>query len=110
MVGLDELISIVRREVADYNNVEYWKEIGYYFEDTERLTFVVLAAPLPDHPIVKRPGITVMARIVENRVIIDEDITDRPLYLELMRCGIPREQIILKYAGEKAPETMTTEG
>lgn len=54
-------------------------------------------------------GIVVMARVVGSIVIIDEDTTDRPLYKELMRAGIPREQIILAYAGEIAPETSSQE-
>ena len=48
--------------------------------------------------------VVVAARIINDKVIIDEDITDRPLWRELVRAGIPREQIILTYAGEKLPE------
>jgi hypothetical protein len=45
----------------------------------------------------------VMARVVDDTVVIDHDSTDRPLYKELMDAGIPREKIILAYAGEEAP-------
>jgi hypothetical protein len=38
------------------------------------------------------------------KVIIDEDTTDRPLVEELIRWDIPREQIILAYAGETLAE------
>jgi XisI protein len=51
-------------------------------------------------------GIVVLARIADNHIIIDEDTTDRPLVHELVRAGIPRDQIILTYAGEKIPEHM----
>jgi hypothetical protein len=40
---------------------------------------------------------------VDDTVIIEHDTTDRPLWKELVRAGIPREQIILAYAGEEAP-------
>jgi hypothetical protein len=42
-----------------------------------------------------------MARVVGETVLIDEDITDRPLWEELVRAGIPRERIVLLYAGER---------
>lgn len=45
-----------------------------------------------------------MARVTDGYILIERDDTDRPLYKELMRRGIPREQIILRYAGEKMPE------
>jgi vancomycin permeability regulator SanA len=48
----------------------------------------------------------VMARVVGDKVIIDEDTTDRPLWKELVAAGIPREQIILTYAGETLPENV----
>lgn len=44
-----------------------------------------------------------MARVVGDMVVIDEDITDRPLVNELVRAGIPREKIVLLYAGEQVP-------
>jgi hypothetical protein len=35
---------------------------------------------------------------VYDKVIIDEDVTDRPLWEELVRAGVPREKIICAYA------------
>lgn len=49
-------------------------------------------------------GIVVMARVKEDQVIIEVDNTDRPLYKSLLLAGVPREQIILAYAGEPVPE------
>ena len=43
-------------------------------------------------------AVVVLARIEGNQVIIEEDLTDRPLVEALVSAGIPREQIILKYA------------
>jgi hypothetical protein len=46
----------------------------------------------------------VLAQVVGDKVIILEDRTDKPLYEALMiNGGIPREQIILAYAGESLP-------
>jgi hypothetical protein len=46
-----------------------------------------------------------MARVVGDKIFIDEDTTDKPLYEALMaNAGIPREQIVLAYAGETPPQ------
>jgi hypothetical protein len=45
-----------------------------------------------------------VAQIVGDRIIIDRDSTNKPLVEALMDAGIPREQIILAYAGEPVPE------
>jgi hypothetical protein len=100
----ENLNEIVAREVADYARAQGYKDTAEYIEDANRQIYEVVIVPHPDHPLLKKPRLMILAKIIGNRVIIEEDTTDRPLYLELVRCGIPREQIILKYAGEKAPE------
>jgi hypothetical protein len=56
-------------------------------------------------PIRRQPaGVVVLARILGDKVIIEEDTTDRPLYITLMERGIPRERIILAYVGEPVPD------
>lgn len=44
-----------------------------------------------------KAGVVVMARIVEDKVIIEADNTDKPLDAALEWRGIPREKIILAY-------------
>lgn len=95
----DNLETIVRREVAAYHGPAH-KATTFYIEDTNQHIFTVLIVPDEDYPIKTSPGIVVMARIIDDTVIIEEDTTDRPLYKELLRNGIPREQIVLHYAGE----------
>jgi hypothetical protein len=75
---------------------------SYAISDLARQIFTVLV--VPDYPPKFESGIVVLARVVDDKVIIDEDTTDRPLWKELVRAGIPREQIILAYAGEQVPE------
>ncbi len=104
-----ELTETVRREVADYNNVQAWKARSFFLEDTNQQVYAVIDLPNRDNPLVEKPGIIVLARVIGDRVVIDEDITDRPLYRELMRAGIPREQIVLAYAGEQPPEPKESE-
>ena len=108
MDGVTNLTAILEQEVAWYANVKGWKAKSHYIEDEKHQIFTVIAVPEKDHPMLKRPGITVMARIVGDNVIIDEDKTDRPLYEALIEAGIPREKIIAAYAGEKLPDENQT--
>jgi hypothetical protein len=44
-------------------------------------------------------------RIIGDKIVIEEDRDSDPLYEALMQAGIPREKIILAYAGESIPDT-----
>jgi len=78
----------------------------YPISDTEKQAYTVII--VPDAPRKYKSGVVIAARVIKDKVIIDEDITDRPLWEELVRAGIPREQIILAYAGEKLPDQSTS--
>ncbi|MBI5667495.1 MAG: XisI protein [Chloroflexi bacterium] len=97
-----DLTTIVQREVEDYALGDTSRAVTYPVSDTARQTYAVVV--VPDQPRKYKAAVVVMARIVDNKVVIDEDITDRPLWQELVRAGIPREQIILSYAGESLPQ------
>jgi hypothetical protein len=101
-VSITGLETILRREVADYAGPAL-RARTHYVEDAARLTFAVVA--FSDHPLRFRGQIVVMARIVDDHIVIDEDISDRPLVDELVRAGVPRDRIVLYYAGETLPET-----
>lgn len=96
-----DLSAIVQHEVEDYASGGSWKTAFYPITDVKRQLYTVLA--VPDYPRKYKAGIVVIARVVDDKVVIEEDNTDRPLVDELMRAGIPREQIILAYAGESLP-------
>lgn len=103
MDRVNELEAILHQEVADYSGPAF-KAKTYYVEDQKQHIYLVVIVPNDNYPVNVKAGIIVMARIVGDKVIIDEDTTDRPLYEALMRSGIPREQIVLAYAGETLPE------
>jgi hypothetical protein len=42
---------------------------------------------------------------IDNLIIVDRDINNKPLVDALVQAGVPRSQIILAYAGEPVPET-----
>ena len=43
---------------------------------------------------------SLVARVEEGRVIIEQDINDKPLVDALIVAGVPRSRIVLAYAGE----------
>jgi XisI protein len=47
-----------------------------------------------------------IVRIVGDKIIIEEDRNSDPLYEALVEAGIPREKIVLAYAGEAVPDTV----
>lgn len=48
-----------------------------------------------------------LVHIVDNHlIVIEEDINNKPLVDALVQAGIPREKIILAYAGETVPEEL----
>ena len=97
-----DLMHIVQQEVQGYAG-SMLKGDSYMVLNAEQNVFAVV--DIPDHFPRKFPvSIAVMARILGNRVVIDEDTTDRPLVEELVRAGIPREQIICTYIGESLPQ------
>jgi hypothetical protein len=102
MDRIDDLTAIVQHEVKDYA-VPAYKARTYFVGDEKHRIYTVIVVPDDNYPVKTKAGVTVMARIVEDKVVIDQDITDRPLYEALMEAGIPREQIILAYAGEQVP-------
>lgn len=65
----------------------------------------IYAVNIVDSPVRKQPaGVVLLARVVGDQVVIEEDTTDRPLFQALMHRGVPREQIILAYANEAVPD------
>jgi CTP:phosphocholine cytidylyltransferase-like protein len=47
---------------------------------------------------------SLLVRVLDNRIIIERDVNNKPLVDALLQAGIPREHIILAYAGEQVKE------
>jgi hypothetical protein len=97
MDTVKDLTSIVKEAVEGYA-ADGWQLTDYQISDTARQTFAVVS--IADYPPRWKPSVVVMARVVDDHVIIDVDITDRPLVDELERAGIRREKIVLAYLGQ----------
>lgn len=105
MVGVIQeqlsLAEITRREVERY--VGYSDDSTLYFlADDKRQTYAVV--DVPHTPREYPTEIVVLARVMGDVVVIDEDTTDKPLVEALMvNAHIPREKIILVYQDEAIP-------
>jgi hypothetical protein len=71
-------------------------------DDAEQVMSVVAKFVFQDKHYVDT---SLLARIVADRIIIEDDKTNKPLVDALLQAGVPREQIVLAYAGESVEET-----
>jgi hypothetical protein len=102
MDRIENLASLLKEEVARYAKAEAWRGDLFFFEASDKPVYSVIFAPHEDHPD-KLPSVVIMAQVIGDNVIINEDGTDRPLFKRLMEQGLSRQQIILAYAKESLP-------
>jgi hypothetical protein len=98
---MDNLAEIVKTAVFWYAGGSE-DTITFKMVDAEKEAWGVVIADVPTHTL--PTALMVMARIVGEWVVVEADNTDRPLVDKLVAAGVPRERIILAYAGEAAPE------
>jgi hypothetical protein len=97
---MGSLKAILKQEISWYATGGFNVQT-YLLSDEIQVVYAVLVV---DTPIRYDPvGVVVMARIEGDKIIIEEDLTDKPLAQRLIAAGIPPEQIIRAYAGESIP-------
>lgn len=100
---MDNLKRTVREEVEKYAAGGRGANILLFaILDDKHSIYAVNAVDYPKCDDVA--GVVVMARIVGNRVVIEEDTTDKKLVDALQQRGILRDQIVLAYEGEPIPD------
>jgi hypothetical protein len=100
---MESLAHIVREEVAKYAAGGRGANILLFpiLDDTNQ----VYGVNAVDYPTRQETALViVLARITADKVVIEEDTTDKKLVDALLQRGIPREQIVLAYAGEPIPD------
>ena|SRR5260221_13498567 len=97
MDKVDNLLATVQREVAEYVRPSP-NATAYYVENPADHTFAVLSVPTKDP---QKASVVIMARVVDNLVLVVSDKTNKPLYKALLQAGIPRNEILLVYEGEQ---------
>ena len=99
---MNNLTEIVREEVAKYAGSGRGANVILFPNlDDENQVYAVTAFDYPTRRDILL--VLVFARIVDGVIVIQEDKTDKPLYQALLQRGIPREKIVLAYAGEPIP-------
>jgi hypothetical protein len=100
---MDRLRDIVSAEVEKYAGGGRGANIILFpLLDYQRDTYGVIAVDYPTRE--DYAGVVVLARIVGDQVVIEEDTTDKKLVDALLQRGIPRSQIVLAYSGEVLPD------
>lgn len=100
---MDKLIELVEKEVGSYAG-EMANGYAYLTVGSDRRVFTVVSVgKIKDRRITH---LSLLVRLVGDRVVIEEDDSNKPLVDALVQAGIPRDQIILAYAGEPVPETV----
>ena len=98
---MDNLKDVLIREVSAYAKKGF--NATSYLATTADLNHLVVTAIGKSHG--KRVVSTVLVvELTGDTIIIDEDMNNKPLVDALVQAGVPREKIILAYAGEPVPE------
>jgi len=99
MDTVNTLTETVRQAVRSYARRGYnaagERDRLYYVENPQDQVFAILAAW---NSALKRADLVLMARIVDDQVIIEQDKTSVSLWDELQKVGVPKEQIIWKHS------------
>ena len=94
---MDKLHATVEQAVREYAG-EGLNGVNYFVQSDDRMLMAVLAvAKVRDQHIADA---TIIVRLEGDYVVIEQDKTNKPLVEALLQSGIPRERIVLAYAGE----------
>lgn len=75
---------------------------SYLTSDADQQVFAIVSIGDVQDRRIADAGLIV--RLIDDRMIIERDINDKPLVDALVQAGVPREQIFLAYLGEPLPE------
>ncbi len=97
-----DLAEVVARAIAEHVALGVHDANSYFLRDDGKRTYSFVSVPSKD---TQDTLIVMLARITDdNKVIIETDHTDTPLYKSLIVAGIPRNRMIRAYAGKTEPE------
>lgn len=96
------LTEIVKRELAWYASSGFNSKSYLLVNDAEQVyaVNVIIRNSKRQFP----TNVVMVVRVIGDYVIVEDDRTDKPFEDRLMAAGIPREKIILAYAGEPLPD------
>lgn len=98
---MDRLNQILKQAVAGYAG-EALNGYSYVTSTTDDMMFTVVSVGNIHGQHIVDVGL--IARILNQKIIIEHDVNDKPLVDALLQAGVPRQQIVLAYAGEPVEE------
>jgi hypothetical protein len=102
---MDSLTDIIKTTLSWYAGGGPNLKIYFLFNDEDQV-YSAVAIDTPQRE--QAAGLVALVRLLGEWVVVEEDHTDRPIYEALMKQGIPRERIILHYAGELLPSNLAS--
>ena len=81
-----------------------WNGTSFLTHDEKNQVYAVIAKSTQRGEQIT--ALNLLVRLVDDYIVIDTDQNDKPLVDALVQAGIPREQIVLAYAGESLPENV----
>lgn len=94
---MDSLNDIVMRETDAYAG-ESWNNYAYFGVFPEDNAYMVV--DVSRQPTGRLIDVGLLVRVAGDKVIIEHDLNNKPLVDALVQAGVPRERIVLVYAGE----------
>lgn len=100
---MDKLRDILATEITAYAG-EMLNGYAYLTVSADRNIFTIVSVGKTKTG--RFVHLSLLARVVDDHIVIETDDSNKPLADSLVQAGVPRDQIILAYAGEPVPESM----
>jgi hypothetical protein len=100
---MDTVIATVKAEIEKYA-VPGYNLVSRLMEDSANKIFAVVTTSIEQNE--RYSFLDLYVRIVGEKIVIEHDANSKPLYEALLQAGIPREQIVIAYAGEAVPDNI----
>jgi hypothetical protein len=100
---MDTLKMTLQRVIEGYTG-KGLNGYAYLINDSERAVFTVISVGYIKGQ--RLVDANLIARVVDDKIIIERDMNDKVLVDALLQAGVPRSQVALAYAGEPVPEAI----
>jgi hypothetical protein len=97
-VTAEKLQNTLREAVRGYATLAL-NGVSYFMSNEDARAYAVVFIGETPHERIADAGL--IARVADDRIIIEQDMGNKPLVETLIASGVPREQIVLAYAGER---------
>lgn len=100
---MDRLTEVLKQTMSGYTG-EALNGYSYLTSSDDQQVFTVVSVGQVRDKRIVETGL--IARVIGGHIVIERDVNDKPLVDALMQNGLPRDLIVLAYAGETVPEPL----